>query len=31
MPDSWKLSLPCTKQEAEAIAEDRVPLALSRC
>jgi ribosomal protein L11 methyltransferase len=28
MPDSWKLSLPCTKQEAEAIAEDRVPLAL---
>ena len=28
MPDSWKLSLPCTKQEAEAIAEDGAPLAL---
>jgi len=27
MSDSWKLSLPCTKAEAEAIAEDIVPLA----
>jgi ribosomal protein L11 methyltransferase len=27
MPDSWKLTLPCTKDEAEAIAADIAPLA----
>jgi ribosomal protein L11 methyltransferase len=27
MSDSWKLTLPCTKSEAEALAEDIVPLA----
>ena len=27
MPDSWKLTLPCTKEEAEAIAADISPLA----
>src|SRR5687768_15581118 len=27
MTDSWKLTLPCTKAEAEAIAEDIAPLA----
>lgn len=27
MPDSWKLTLPCTKAEAEAIAQDIAPLA----
>lgn len=27
MPDSWKLTLPCTKAEAEAIAADIAPLA----
>lgn len=27
MPDSWKLTLPCTKAEAEALAEDIAPLA----
>jgi ribosomal protein L11 methyltransferase len=28
MTDCWKLTLPCTKAEAEAIAEDIAPLAL---
>ena len=27
MPDSWKLTLPCTKEEAETIAADISPLA----
>lgn len=27
MPDSWKLSLPCTRAEAEALAADITPLA----
>lgn len=28
MPESWKVSLPCTKAEAEALQEDITPLAL---
>ena len=28
MTDSWKLTLPCTRAEAQAIAEDIAPLAI---
>jgi ribosomal protein L11 methyltransferase len=28
MPESWKVSLPCTKAEAEALQEDITPLAM---
>jgi len=28
MPDSWKISLPCTRAEAEALAEDITPFAM---